>query len=738
MGQDKYGLNWNLWGDSAKKTENSSFDPTDTIGCGWDDSPKQSQRCNNDDDSGDAISSNSNKNDNDSSPQQKKKLTCTLKNARFLPDKTADFNKPCKVAVDIEGTPDGAIRFALWAKYKEKDYDLQYAQTAWAENEKAQTELTLFYVDEHYADISNGKKGMSVEYYAKVSNKATKEIKCELLKLPFQEEMFTLSIEHRYDDNEPVCEAPFEIECADGSNTKGSLDTNGIAELKDFTATPLRIMFQPDSRQYTPVNMVENEEYRKAFSQADADDIVYTAGTVPLSPEKKIIVIDSVQWVWGTLKGSFNEKQTISQIIVDAAIGMIPVVGDVTAVRDIIAITIGLSLDEEKRRDKFQWMALVLLVFALIPVIGGVIKGLGRLLLKGGKNAAKIADFIAALNRMGVGNAVKFIKELNLEKYTAEILGKFRELLQRLDTVITGAKKRFGAMIPSEWISKLDLIQNGLIKVKVTAEAMIPVAIKGLQARLKVIQDQMYKGEWHDIPKTMKSSTREIEARIVEEIFDGAPVKKWKVDKMDYPPNNKSNFVSAKGWPDLGGDAFYRSGKFETIEAFSGPIRAVKLQPGTKIRRVIEAKGNPAGSWWSYELAKDGESWREEFAVLESWSKNGVYIEYTVEAPGLYAWEGKVASQIDASVGTATSGQYLRGGATQLFIDFKHPANSKYADKVRDLSKKLTNWGDSHLNVNIPEKDVTVQVLPIEEVSPKGNSHFAATSRGLQATDKND
>lgn len=141
MSYDKYGLNWSLWGDSTKKPETSNYDPTDTIGCGWDDSPKQSQRCNSDDDSGDAISSNSNKNDNDndSSPQQKKKLTCTLKNARFLPDKTADFNKPCKVAVAVavavEGTPDGAINFVLWAK--EKDNDLQHAQTAWAEKGKA-------------------------------------------------------------------------------------------------------------------------------------------------------------------------------------------------------------------------------------------------------------------------------------------------------------------------------------------------------------------------------------------------------------------------------------------------------------------------------------------------------------------------------------------------------------------------------------------------------------------------
>jgi hypothetical protein len=28
------------------------------------------------------------------------------------------------------------------------------------------------------------------------------------------------------------------------------------------------------------------------------------------------------QWCWGTLEGAFNEKQTISQVIVDAVIGM--------------------------------------------------------------------------------------------------------------------------------------------------------------------------------------------------------------------------------------------------------------------------------------------------------------------------------------------------------------------------------------------------------------------------------
>ena len=53
--------------------------------------------------------------------------------------------------------------------------------------------------------------------------------------------------------------------------------------------------------------------------------------------EEKGTVLSVTSWIWGTVKGGFNEQQTIGQIVVDAAIGMIPVVGDVTAVRDLLA-----------------------------------------------------------------------------------------------------------------------------------------------------------------------------------------------------------------------------------------------------------------------------------------------------------------------------------------------------------------------------------------------------------------
>ncbi|MDR2852973.1 MAG: hypothetical protein LBV61_07990, partial [Burkholderiaceae bacterium] len=59
----------------------------------------------------------------------------------------------------------------------------------------------------------------------------------------------------------------------------------------------------------------------------------------------KAIAAEAGGWLWGTVRGAFNEKATFSQIVVDAVIGMIPLIGDVTAVRDLIAVLMGLSDD---------------------------------------------------------------------------------------------------------------------------------------------------------------------------------------------------------------------------------------------------------------------------------------------------------------------------------------------------------------------------------------------------------
>jgi hypothetical protein len=458
---------------------------------------------------------------------------------------------------------------------------------------------------------------------------------------------------------------------------------------------------------------------------------------------KKSIIAEVGGWLWGTIEGGFNEQQTVSQIVVDAVIGMIPLLGDVTAVRDLIAVILRLVEHPEKRKDKLEWLTLTMLLFALIPVLGGAIKGVGKLAIEASKGASKSAEILSeiveCLNRVGEGNAVKFIKELNFDKYTGDILGQWHKLVQRIDDLIEGVLRNARILIPDAMINRLRQIQHGIRELRTMGEDMIPESLKELNRRLKEIQKQIHKGEWHEISSSLSSKTREAEARLVEDVVDGTPRKVWKLENPPFPPNVAEDFRPARDYPDLGLSPWFDSkkGGAWVVASFSGPMRAVRLTAGTRIYRVLGAESKKAGNFWLYKLPKDGPSWRKECAVLDFFSDNGRFIEFVVPEDGIWAWEGKIASQIE-NTAMGTFGQFLPGGGTQIFIDFTfNEANFKARGEALKLVPQKTNWTGLS-DINVPEKNVTVQDLGPNEIETKKASTAAEGQRAVHAQDQGD
>jgi hypothetical protein len=231
--------------------------------------------------------------------------------------------------------------------------------------------------------------------------------------------------------------------------------------------------------------------------------------------------LDATDWLWGTVQGSFNEKQTTSQIVVDAVIGMIPLVGDVTAARDLIAVGTRLSEDPQKREEVGEWMLLVVLMFALIPVFGGVIKGVGRLLLKAGKSSAEshqaLQEIVAFLNRVGHGNALKFIRDLDLLKYQPELIAKFNGFCDKLIEAMRTMKDKLGGFLSLEMKDTMDIWAIRFTQLKALGGKMIPRALKELSEKLKAVQQAIYKGEVHTVTPGVKNAAREAEARLVDD-----------------------------------------------------------------------------------------------------------------------------------------------------------------------------------------------------------------------------
>ena len=414
-----------------------------------------------------------------------------------------------------------------------------------------------------------------------------------------------------------------------------------------------------------------------------------------MSTDSKRIALDVLDWMWGTVKGSFNDKMDISQIVVDAVIGMIPLVGDVTAARDLIAITLGLAGDPKKRDDKMQWVLLVIFVFALIPVAGGVIKGVARLALEVtedvAKNAKILKEVIAFLNRIGHGNAVKWFKELDVMKYQSEVINRVHGLIDTLVKALERVSARLGKLLTDSFKARINAWAAGLKTLRESTAKMIPEGLKELNVKLKRLQQLVYKGEWHTVVPGVRNSTTEAEARLIEDshaVADAVAHGGWKQNIIRSGADARAEdeaalaqvYQAKAGFPDLAkrkGPLAGHDGEFYSfIAAFSGPIRAAELHEGTYLLRIHVPNGS-VGAWWVRMPAgvtdanwrtfmKGGKQWRELLAVLDEFSKNGAYsIVKIKKAASINAWEGKAAEQF----GITNAAQHLPGGMEQLYLE---------------------------------------------------------------------
>jgi hypothetical protein len=424
------------------------------------------------------------------------------------------------------------------------------------------------------------------------------------------------------------------------------------------------------------------------------------------------------QWCWGTLQGAFNEKQTISQIIVDAVIGIIPLVGDVTAARDLLAVAIRMSTDPAKRRDVAEWVLFVILLFALIPAFGGVIKGIGRLALRVTDDAAKdaelLGEIIRYLNRMGHGDAPKWFKTLDVTQYQAQLLTRCRDFCATVQLAIRKSlDARVGRALPDPWRNKLERVRQGLFEVQDLADEMIPQALKELNARLRTLQNIVYRGEIHEIttggmPKIKREAEAYLEERkLARELKRGRYCSAaCEIDDPQLANKIRSRYQKKidQGWPNILGDVgnaplFGDAKILTTVASFHGEIKALgpKELAGKTLYRAFgnASKHAPRGSraggrqpafWGLGSPPKNAEEWRKLAAVLDEWNGNGflAVLQFPADLarrmPEAKGWAGTIAEQYGGKVPT----QYLEGGGEQLIIDL-----GPLADKITEVGESI-------------------------------------------------
>ena len=437
-------------------------------------------------------------------------------------------------------------------------------------------------------------------------------------------------------------------------------------------------------------------------------------------PQFKAMAADAGQWLWGTVQGAFNEKSTFSQIVVDAVIGMIPVVGDVTAARDIVAVVVGLVDDPAKREKVWEWVLLVILLFALIPVFGGVIKGVGRIVVKIAKEAEPLAgaaraahlaegakEIIAFLNRIGHGNAEKFLLELRAANYQTQLIERFEALIRTMSGTLEIIQKKMGGLMPASLGQRIEGLKAGLQQLRAAGSEMIPKAVKEFDQKLREIQAYVRSGGettsrtvMHEVAVGERAVTRADEARLIEDpaALPARSARGWEKNKTKAgrPDLHEHIYKHEPGFPDL--TRKIEKGHYTQIEAFSGKIVNRELRPGEQIYRLFGPAGDThrvqvdksfaGGDWWGLGAPpKTAKEWREKAAVLDEWNRDGFIIVGTVpDGSRIKAAVGTISEQS----GTKLPGQYLPGGEMQAVLDMSKDAKtglSKIADEVVKTSK---------------------------------------------------
>lgn len=222
---------------------------------------------------------------------------------------------------------------------------------------------------------------------------------------------------------------------------------------------------------------------------------------------------------------------------------------------------------------------------------------------------------------------------------------------------------------------------------------MIPQALRELDAKLRVLQAMVYKGQIHTVATGggRAEVRREAQAYLIELPLWEAPKQGTRFTSLHAEEIHKDRLrlkYSKAGYPDIvnwkgENQAFGKKKVFTDIASFSGGINAKSAREMAG-STIFHAFGNetalatkPGGSWaaggfWGYQkVPSSAEEWRKLSAVLDEWNGNGFLVvlylpqDFAARMPDSHVWHGEIAEQF----GKEAPSQYLQGGGEQVIIN---------------------------------------------------------------------
>jgi hypothetical protein len=417
------------------------------------------------------------------------------------------------------------------------------------------------------------------------------------------------------------------------------------------------------------------------------------------------------EWFWQAVQGDFNENRSTGQIVVDAAISMIPLVDQICDVRDLIANCKKLREDTS---DTWAWVALSLTLIGLVPFLGSFVKGVLKIFFafvrRAGGNAIiqavdKAITWVVTLLRRRVFQKylqehkiddvfswlANEIKKVKLKTGAAELIKAFdcaittlRQLTNKVSHIPVVGPKATQALEQVMWVRSR--ATEGIAKVNLTIDAIFDAVILRLLKETALskkaivnLNNVHYRGA---LPEATAVTLMRRPNPCPKWLNEGSRCRWVEVDPDDLAEDVADSIK--KGWPNLT-DQNIRSFHKLTADEIKGPARLIRvLSPNSRAM---------SDCWISEKVFNDIQNspdpraaWRKYLAVWPDWNVNGQFVVYDVK-PGekLKVWRGPASSQKK----DALPDRHLEGGWEQIVFNVER--NDGRNDIMRYYKKNDKN-----------------------------------------------
>lgn len=435
-------------------------------------------------------------------------------------------------------------------------------------------------------------------------------------------------------------------------------------------------------------------------------------------------------WFWEAVEGDFNEDRSTAQVLVDAAISMIPLVDQLCDVRDLIANVKKLSRNYS---DIWAWVALALTLIGLFPTLGSLIKGVLKIFFAyirrtGGNATANAVDgamtwIITFLRRREVQRYIRQHKVDEVFKWLASEIKAVRakvnvgELTRAFDRVINviqvlANKVQYVPLVGRKATAALKEVKN----VRMMADKKLAEAVKPVQ---DIIDTLVLRLEKEAIAK-QKGIVDVANVHYRGVLPEAAAVALMRKRKPSWLSKDGDEFFTSADPADYRDIVKQASAKVDSTgrrrphkdrfpELTDQSIRSFhtlakhKIVGPARLYRILAPNSRAMSDCWVTEAVfkklqsspDPKAAWRKYLGVWPDWNVNGQFVIYDVKAgETLNVWRGIASSQKKE----ALPGFFLQGGGEQIVFnlerkDARHDSVLYYkikSGKENSLTQPLT------------------------------------------------